>query len=305
MTQKNTEKKSKFVSGNTDNAVFNRSAVRRNRNRAAAKFDNHDFLVKEITARLIDNLQDIRKDFQHILSVHADPDTINTHFKNSFVIHQDLSAKMLKHKTGMLINAEEEFFPLKNQCLDLIISCLSLHWANDLPGVFIQFLRSLMPDGLFLGALFGGETLKELRQAMIRAEMEIRGGISPHISPFPDVRDAGALLQRAGFALPVVSTEKITVTYQDALSLMKDLKAMGEQNSLIKRFKGLTRPELMMRAAEIYQQDYANDEGRINATFEILYLQGWAPHENQQKPLKPGSAKMSLKDALGTKPPKS
>lgn len=305
MTQKNNEKKSKFVSGNTDNAVFNRVAVKRNRDRAAVNFENHDFLVREITARLLDNLKDVKKDFQHILSVHTDPDAMNTHFKNSFVIHQDLSKKMLKNKPGMLINAEEEFFPFKNQSLDLIISCLSLHWANDLPGVLVQFLRSLMPDGLFLAALFGGETLKELRQTMMLAEMDLRGGISPHISPFPDVRDAGALLQRAGFALPVVSTEKVTVTYRDAFSLMKDLKAMGEQNSLIKRFKGLTRPELLTRTAEIYQRDHANDEGRINATFEILYLQGWAPHESQQKPLKPGSAKMSLKDALGTEPPTS
>ncbi len=305
MTQKNNEKKSKFVSGNTDNAVFNRVVVKRNRDRAAANFESHDFLVNEITARLLDNIKDIRKDFQHIMSVQADLSAVNNHFKNSLVIHQDLSSKMLKNKSGMLINAEEEFFPFKNQCLDLIISCLSLHWANDLPGVLVQFLRSLIPDGLFLGALFGGETLKELRQAMIRAETELRGGISPHISPFLDVRDAGSLLQRAGFALPVVSTEKITVTYQDAFSLMKDLKAMGEQNSLIKRFKGLTRPELLSRTTEIYQRDYANDEGRINATFEILYLQGWAPHDSQQKPLKPGSAKMSLKDALGTEPPTS
>ena len=137
------------------------------------------------------------------------------------------------------------------------------------------------------------------------AEMELRGGISPHISPFLDIKDAGSLLQRAGYALPVVSAEQIKVTYPDAFALMKDLKAMGEQNSLIKRFKGLTRPEFLSRTAEIYQQNHANDEGRISATFEILYLQGWAPHESQQKPLKPGSASMSLKDALSTKPPTS
>lgn len=305
MTQKQNEKKSKFPSANKENIVFNRSAIRRHRDRAAANFSNHDFMVREITERLIDNLKDIRKDFQNIVSLQADMSIVNQHFENVPIIHQDFSFDMLQSQHGLLIQGDEEFFPYKNQSLDLILSCLSLHWVNDLPGSLTQFLQSLTPDGLFMGVLFGGDTLKELRDVMMSAEMELRGGISPHISPFLDVKDAGALLQRAGFALPVVSAETITVKYDNAFSLMNELKAMGEQNGLVKRFKGLTRPELLTRAAHIYQNEYADSADRIPATFEILYLQGWAPHESQQKPLKPGSAKMSLKDVLGAKPPTS
>lgn len=305
MTQKQKEKKPKFPSAKMENVVFNRRVVRKNRDQAAANFSNHNFLVQEITNRLLDNLLDIRKDFQNIVSVQADLGAVNTHFKKASLIHQDFSKNMLRDQPGLLVQGDEEFFPFKNQSLDLILSCLSLHWVNDLPGSLIQFLQSLMPDGLFLGALFGGETLKELRQAMMSAEMELRGGISPHISPFLDIKDAGSLLQRAGFALPVVSAEQVTVTYPDAFELMKDLKAMGEQNSLIKRFKGLTSPKLLSKTAEIYHHTHADGEGRIPATFEILYLQGWTPHESQQKPLKPGSAKISLKDALGKEAPAS
>lgn len=305
MTQNTEDKKSKFPSTDMKNAVFNRKIVHMNRERASHEFQNNTFLLKEITERLIDNLQDIRKTFQNVVSVQADIGAVSNYFKDALVIHQDISLSMIQGNAGLTLQGDEEFFPYQNQSLDLILSCLSLHWVNDVPGALVQFFNSLKPDGLFMAALLGGETLKELRQVMMRAEMELRGGVSPHISPFLDVRDAGSLMQRAGFALPVASAETITVTYANAFSLMKDLKSMAEQNSLTKRFKGLTRPELFTRCAELYHQEYANVDGRIPATFEILYLQGWVPHESQQKPLKPGSATMPLKDALGVKPPKS
>lgn len=303
MTQNESQKKSKFKSATLESAVFNRELVRKNRDRAATQFAEHDFLVHEITARMMDNLQDVRRDFKHVVAIGGDRQLIADHLKAIEIIYQDLSLKMLRGSNGQVLQADEEFFPYQNQCLDLVLSCLSLHSANDLPGALVQFLQSLKPDGMFLATLFGGQTLSELRKSMMDAEMEFRGGVSPHVSPFMDVRDAGSLLQRAGFALPVATAETVTVTYSDAFALMKELKAMGEQSSLIKRFKGLTRPEYMMKVAEKYHQMYANDKGRIPATFEILYLQGWAPHESQQKPLKPGSAKMALKDALGVKPP--
>ncbi len=232
-------------------------------------------------------------------------DVVRAHLNDGFVVHQDLALNMLEGKYGAIVQCDEEFLPFKNQGLELILSCLNLHWVNDLPGCLVQILRSLKPDGLFMGAVFGGETLFELRAAMLKADMDHRGGISPHISPFMDVRDAGGLMQRAGFTLPVVSTERITVTYSDVFALMKELKNMGENNALIKGFKGLTSKRLMMKVAENYHQGFASENGRIPATFDIIYLQGWAPHESQQQPLKPGSAKMALKDALGETPPSS
>ncbi|HPF46121.1 MAG: methyltransferase domain-containing protein [Alphaproteobacteria bacterium] len=294
-----TQKKFKFKASN-ESDLFNRSLIRLRRDKISTTFANHDFLKKEISHRLVDNLGDIKKSFDIILNLNVDESCLTRRFKQAFIISQDLSLNMLKNVSGISIQADEEYLPYKNQGLELVLSCLNLHWVNDLPGTLIQILRSLKPDGLFLGAIFGGETLTELRQSMLKADIELRGGTSPHISPFIDVRDAGSLLQRAGFALPVVSTERITVTYSDALGLMKELKAMGENNALIKQYKGLTSPRLMVKTAEIYHQSYANKDGRVPATFDIVYLQGWAPHESQQKPLKPGTAKISLKEALGT-----
>lgn len=295
-----TQKKFKFKASN-ESDLFNRFLIKLRRDKISSTFAKHDFLKKEISHRLIDNLGDIKKSFNIILSMNVDESCLTQRFKQAFIIHQDYSLNMLKSLPDMSIQADEEYLPYQNQSLELILSCLNLHWVNDLPGTLIQILRSLKPDGLFLGATFGGETLTELRQSMLKADIELRGGSSPHISPFIDVRDAGALLQRAGFALPVVSTERIIVTYSDALSLMKELKAMGENNALLKQYKGLTTPRLMVKVADIYHQTYANKNGRVPATFDIVYLQGWAPHESQQKPLKPGTAKVSLKEALGTK----
>jgi len=186
---------------------------------------------------------------------------------------------------------------------DLVLSLLSLHWVNDLPGALAQINRSLKPDGLFLGCLLGGDTLSELRAAWMAAEIEVEGGASPRVSPFVDVRDAGALLQRAGFALPVVDSDVIRVSYGDPLSLMRDLRWMGESNAVRTRRTGFTRRQTLMRAAEIYVERFGRD-GRLPATFQVITLTGWHPDQiAQPQPLRPGSGQQSLADVLG-RPPK-
>ncbi len=191
-----------------------------------------------------------------------------------------------------------ETVPVAPASANLVVSPLSLHLTNDTPGVFIQVRRALAPDGLFLAAIPGNGTLQELREVLLAAESEITGGASPRVIPFADVRDIGALLQRAGFALPVTDTETYTVRYASLFALMKDLRAMGMTNTLIARSRKPLSRAVFLRAAELYAERFADPDGRIRATFSVIYLSGWAPHESQQKPLAPGSAKMRLADAL-------
>lgn len=190
--------------------------------------------------------------------------------------------------------------PLPDQSQDLIVSLMSLHWANDLPGALAQIRRALKPDGLFVGTLLGAGTLKELRAVLTEAELEERGGAQARVSPFADGFDGAALLQRAGFALPVADVDRLTVRYPDLFALIRDLRAMGETNGLAGTIRPLTRG-LLARSAALYAERYGEPDGRIPATFEIVHLAGWAPHESQQKPLPRGSAKMRLADALGVK----
>ncbi len=181
---------------------------------------------------------------------------------------------------------------------ELAVSLLSMQWLNDLPGVLAQIKRLLKPDGLLLAAMIGGDTLSELRDALASAESEAEGGISPRVSPFVEVRTLGGLLQRAGLALPVADVDRVTVRYANAIELMRDLRRMGAANALVERSRKPLRRGTLLRAGEIYRQRYADADGRVRATFEILWLSGWAPHESQQQPLKPGSAKARLADAL-------
>ncbi|TAL77668.1 MAG: methyltransferase domain-containing protein, partial [Beijerinckiaceae bacterium] len=189
----------------------------------------------------------------------------------------------------------------KPESFDLAVSALALHMVNDLPGALVQIRRSLRPDGLFIGAIIGGGSLTELREALGEAEAEVTGGASPRVAPFADVRDMGGLLQRAGFALPVADSEPLNVRYDNLLALMADLRAMGATNALAERLRSPTRRQVFMRAAEIYAERFSDPDGRIRATFEVIFLSGWAPHASQQKPLAPGSARMRLADALRTK----
>ncbi len=202
---------------------------------------------------------------------------------------------------GAQIIADEDVLTLTPGAHDLVIHAMALHWANDPVGQLIQCLRALRPDGLLLATCLGGETLNELRAALGQAEVEITGGLSPRIAPMGELRDLGGLLQRAGFALPVADSARLTAEYRDLPHLMHDLRAMGETNSLSARVKHLTRRRVFSRAQEIYTEHFATPQGRLRATFELICLTGWSPDDSQQKPLRPGSAQARLADALGTK----
>ena len=200
---------------------------------------------------------------------------------------------------GLRVAADEEALPFAGASFDLVVSALALHWVNDLPGTLLQIRRVLKPDGLFIAAMAGGETLTELRQSLAAAEAEIEGGLSPRVAPFVEVRAMGSLLQRAGFALPVTDIDRLTVRYASLAGLFRDLRAMGATNALAERHNKPLRRTTIARAAEIYAERFADPDGRLRATFDLLWISAWAPHESQQQPLKPGSARMRLADALG------
>ena len=204
-------------------------------------------------------------------------------------------------RSPLFVVADEEALPFREAAFDLAVSALALQFVNDLPGTLVQIRRVLKPDGLFLAALLGGDTLTELRQSFAAAESDVEGGASPRVAPFADLRDLGALLQRAGFALPVTDADRVTVRYNSAFALMHDLRRMGATSALADRRRLPLRRATLMRVAEIYAERFSDDDGRIRATFEVLWLSGWAPHPSQQRPLKPGSAKARLADALGAR----
>jgi SAM-dependent methyltransferase len=216
------------------------------------------------------------------------------------LIVAEMSAAALDNAFPRVV-ADEETLPFADGSIDLVVSALALQWINDLPGTLIQIRRALKPDGLLLAAMLGGDSLTELREAFASAESELEGGLSPRVAPFADLRELGALMQRAGFALPVVDSDRLTVRYDSAFALMRDLRAMGATNVLTERRRTPLRRATLMRMAHIYAERFSDPDGRVRATFEIAWLSGWSPHASQQKPLKPGSAAQRLADALGTK----
>ncbi|MFN3232320.1 MAG: methyltransferase domain-containing protein [Alphaproteobacteria bacterium] len=284
--------------------VFDRTLLRQRRDRSARSFADFAFLKDEVSAQLVDRLADIQRYFPVALDLGSHTGSLGRVITQrpdiEALISCDLSTLMVSAADGQRVAADEEALPFADESLNLVVSALSLHWVNDLPGALVQINRALRPDGLFLGALFGGSTLSELRRALMEAEMAVDGGVSPRISPFVDIRDAGGLLQRAGFALPVADSDILTVDYADAFSLMRDLRGMGETNLVKERRRKPMSRRLLTTAVEAYHDLFAREDGRIPATFEIITLTGWAPHESQQKPLAPGSAKMRLADALKT-----
>jgi len=287
-----------------DFEIFDRALVRRHRERAAAGFSRHDFLKQAVSDRLIERLGEIRRRFAFGLDLGSHTGILAAALASSGlcpeVIRLDLSPAMLARSRGPRVVASEELLPFAPRSFDLVVSALSLHWVNDLPGALVQIRQALKPDGLFLAALFGGETLAELRQAWLEAEIETVGGAAPRISPFIDVRDAGDLLQRAGFALPVTDVETLSVTYTDVVALMRDLRGMGETNALFARHRGALRRQTLAALDASYRRLAAGPDGRLQATFQIVWLTAWAPHPDQPKPLRPGSAQVRLADALGT-----
>jgi NADH dehydrogenase [ubiquinone] 1 alpha subcomplex assembly factor 5 len=282
--------------------VFDRRRLRLHRDRAAANFSSHDFLLREVAARLADRLHDIKRTFTSALDLGCRTGetgrAIDAIGRADAVIRCDLSYEMARRAGNCALVADEECLPFGPDSFDLVVSNLSLHWVNDLPGALLQVRRAMRPDGLFLAAMLGEGTLSELRACLMQAEIDVAGGISPRVSPFAELRDIGGLLQRAGFALPVADRDRIVVTYDNALKLLTDLRGMGEGNALAEQPRHFTGRRLFLRAAELYQERFADSGGRIPATFTVVYLHGWAPHESQQRPLAPGSAKSRLANAL-------
>lgn len=296
--------------------LFDRARLARNRDRASASFDEYAFLKFRESTQLLDRLRDSPREFEHALDFGAHTGQASQALQDSGSVQQitalELSTKMRAALTGQGINAissDDELLPFEAHTFDLVVSVLALHWANDLPGLLNQFRTVLKPDGLFLGCLFGGGTLSELRSALIEAESEITGGVSPRLSPLPSLQDMAGLLQRARFALPVADVERVTVRYEHPMKLLQDLKGMGEQAAFAQREGQVRRPlsrRILARMFEIYQQRFSDPDGKVRASFEIVWLSGWAPAEGQPKPLKPGSGKFSLADAVkkaGNEPP--
>jgi len=279
--------------------VFDRLLQRRRRQRAAA-LSPENFLLEHVAGELADRLSVVLRRFEIGIDLGTPGDAVRASLRRIGSVATIVGADVIVRPKPFVI-ADEEALPFGDAAVDLMVSGLGLQFVNDLPGALTQIRRALKPDGLFLAALLGGETLTELRQAFAAAESEIEGGVSPRVAPFADLRQLGALLQRAGFALPVTDVERVTVRYDSAFDLMRDLRRMGATNPLVARRRAPLRRQTLLQMADIYARRFADGDGRIRATFDIVWLAGWAPHPDQQQPLKPGSAKTRLADALGTR----
>jgi SAM-dependent methyltransferase len=268
--------------------IFDRSLLRARQQRARA-LGAETFLLDRVAAELGERLAAVLRKFERAADIGTPTDAVQ----------RELTGKV--GSIGHIEIGDDEVVRALDASLNLAVSALALQFVNDLPGLLVQIRRALKPDGLLLAAMIGGDSLTELRQAFAQAESEIEGGLSPRVAPFADIRDLGGLLQRAGFALPVIDSERVTVRYSSVFKLMHDLRRMGATNALAERRRKPLRRTTLLRMAEIYGERFADPDGRLRATFEIVWLSGWAPDPSQQKPLKPGSAKLRLADALNTK----
>jgi NADH dehydrogenase [ubiquinone] 1 alpha subcomplex assembly factor 5 len=289
------------VQGRMPAALFDRRVLRLRRARVAPALSGVEFLIREVAVRLVERLGDVRRGFPLALELGCHTGQLAAALRGNAQIGQllqaDLSYAMVRQAAGARLVADEEALPFGPGCLDLVVSCFSLHWVNDLPGTLAQVRRVLKPDGLFLAIMPGGTTLFELRESLMRAELEIAGGAGPRISPFVDVRDAGMLLQRAGLALPVVDVDTVTVTYDHPQKLIAELRAMGEANALAQRGRALD-PTTLWRACAIYRELFGDRAQRVPATFQLLTLSGWAPDPGQPQPIRRGSGLVDLAEAL-------
>ncbi len=281
--------------------IFDRALIRRRLARAR-KASLAEFLIAHVAEDLSERLKPVLRVFPLAIELGGATAHASRALAGSGKVETvlRLSALPPSRDDGFATAvADEEALPLGEASVDLVASLLSLQAVNDLPGALTQIKRALRPDGLFIACLLGGDSLTELRQSFAQAEAELAAGVSPRVAPFADARELGALLQRAGFALPVSDVEKLTVRYGDAFALMRDLRAMGMTNPLVERPRSPLRRATLLRAAQIHAERFADPDGRLRATFELVWLSGWAPHESQQRPLRPGSAKTRLADALG------
>ena len=278
--------------------IFDKALIRRRQVRATSR--PATFILERISEDLDDRLETVQRRFDRIADIGTPTPGLATLLAARFPSAQIWRLGPVATGNPAVVGDAEQL-PFKDASLDLALSALALQGVNDLPGALVQIRRALKPDGLFLGALIGGRSLHELRAVLTEAEAEVLGGVSPRVSPFADVRDMGGLLQRAGFALPVADSEGLTVRYRDLFALMADLRAMGATNSLVARSRRPAPRALFAKAAALYAKRFADPDGRIRATFEIISLSGWAPHESQQPPAKRGSATVSLAAVLGKK----
>src|SRR6202030_1700101 len=267
--------------------LFDRALLRARQSRAL-RAGSATFLLDRVAEDMQERLRAVLREFKNAADIATPGDQV----RNA------LSGRVDRLARVDLPDLESEPLALQPESLALAISALALQFVNDLPGVLAQIRRALKPDGLLLAAMTGGDTLTELRQSFAAAEAELEGGVSPRVAPFADLRDIGALLQRAGLALPVTDVDRIVVRYDSAFALMQDLRRMGATNVLVERRRTPTRRATMLRMAEIYNERFADADGRVRATFDVIWLSGWAPHESQQQPLRPGSAKASLAEAV-------
>ena len=285
------------MSGASPALVFDRALVRRRRARAAAQVGQVAPILDAAAALLLDRLDDTTRRFSRALDL-GGRGVVAPRLRARgipFVVSLDLAAPMAARAGGLAVGADEEWLPFAPASFDLIVASLSLHWVNDLPGALIQIRRALAPDGLFLASLPGLGTLQGLREALAAAETELRGGVSPRVSPFPELRDLAGLLQRAGFALPVADADTVPLRYRTALGLYRDLRAAGEQNAVLAR-DGRIPPRALLALAGARLEGAAG----FDADLRLLVMTGWAPHESQSKPARPGSANARLAEALGT-----
>lgn len=288
--------------------LFDRRLHRLRLDRAAARWREADFLKRRAAEDVVERLESVMREFPVAVDLGARRGTFAEVLSASpaatrigSLVETDLSAAMLAGRDGLRLAVDEESLPFRPASLDLVVSALALHWVDDLPGALVQIRRALKPDGLFIGAFLGAGTLAELRWSLLQAEIETGGGAGPRVSPFADGYDAAGLLQRAGYAMPVADRDTVTARYQSPLHLLRDLRTMGETNVLRERSPKPISRAALERACALYAERFADPDGRIRATFEIVSITGWAPHESQPKPLKPGTAKARLADALGVK----
>lgn len=283
--------------------IFDRALLRDRRRRAAA-LGGTTFLLDRVADDFADRLAAVLRRFDLALDLGTPGEAVRVALSRlgsvGSILKSDTISPEVAHADKFIV-ADEEALPFGDARLDLVVSALALQFVNDLPGTLLQIRRALKPDGLFLAALIGGETLTELRHSFAAAESEVEGGASPRVAPFADLRELGALLQRAGFALPVTDVDRLTVRYDSVFGLMRDLRCMGATNALYARRRTPLKRTTLLRMAEIYAERFSDRDGRVRATFEIVWLSGWAPHESQQKPLQPGSARTRLAEVLGTK----
>ena len=286
-------------------ALFDRALLAQRRRRARA-LGPVTFLLDRVAQDMAERLSAVRRTFDVVVDLGTPTDAVRRSILAAGAVGRIIAATpragaaQADTRTSVLV-VDEERLPFRDASLDLVVTGLALQFVNDLPGALVQIRRALRPDGLFLAALVGGDTLTELRQAFAAAEAEVEGGASPRVAPFADVRTMGALLQRAGFALPVTDVDRVVARYDSPLRLMHDLRRMGATNVLAERRRSVLRRQTLRRLVEFYAERFADPDGRLRASFDIVWLSGWAPHESQQQPLRPGSARARLADALGTR----